>query len=231
VIDDAATQCALRDRARRDGGTVSDLFVAATKGALDAFNEARGADHETMVHGLAVNQRLRQSEASAAGRNNLVGMITISSNSADRRDPASLLRRVIAERKRKLAAGYDLRLAMLGQKLLALSHILPMSLRGPALRPLIDVPLSLIVTNLGVVWPCMENGRPTGKTAIREIGRMELLDVCSCTGVTEKNCGALILRTFLDRLTLAFQFGRHKITDDDADAYAQLVLDHAKRFL
>ena len=56
-----------------------------------------------MLHALPVNLRLRRPHEETAGQGNPLGGIGISSNSADRRDPASLLRWVIAERKRKLA--------------------------------------------------------------------------------------------------------------------------------
>jgi hypothetical protein len=231
VIDDPALQKAWRDRARRDGGSVADLFLAASKLALDAFNEARGADHEIMLHGLAVNQRLRQRPEESAGQTNSLGGIGISSNAADRRDPAVLLQRVIAERKRKLDSGYDFLIGATGRWVSAVGRILPLAIRGRALRPLIDMRLSFVVTNLGVVWPRMENGRPTGETAICEAGRMRLLDVHNSTGSPRGSGGTLILRTFLDRLYLVFSFGRDKATDEDARAYARLVLDHAQRYL
>jgi hypothetical protein len=231
VIEDRAMQQALRERARRDGGSITDLFLAASQGALDDFNGARGADHEIMLTGMAVNQRLRRPVEETSTQGNPMGGIGIPSNSAERRDPEALLRWVIAERKRKLAAGFDYWLSWLGRNLISYGRVLPLGIRPRVLRPFFDVRISFFVTNLGVVLPRMENGRPTGETAIREAGRMELVDVHTSVGATEKNNGALILRTFLDRLYLVFPFGRHKITDEDAEAFSRLVLDHAQRYL
>jgi hypothetical protein len=231
IIEDRALQQAFRERARRDGGSVTDLFLAASKKALDEFNGARGADHDIMLHGLAVNQRVRRPQEETAGQGNPMGGIGIGSNEAERRDPAALLRWVIAERKRKMAAGHDYWLSWFGRQLVAASRVLPLRARPRVLRPVFDIRISYFVTNLGVVLPRMENGRPTGETAIREAGRMELVDVHNSVGATEKNAGALILRTFLNRLYLVFPFGRHKVADADAEVFARLVVEHAHRYL
>ncbi|MHA1568167.1 MAG: hypothetical protein ACTSXZ_01755 [Alphaproteobacteria bacterium] len=231
LVEDRVLQKALRERARRDGGSLSDLFLAASKLALEEFNADRGADFEIMLHGLAVNQRLRRTVEETAGQGNPMGGIGISSNSTDRRDPEALLRWVISERKRKMEAGYDLWLSWLGRQLINWSRVLPVGMRARALRPFFDMRLSFFLTNLGVVLPRMENGRPTGETAIREVGRMQLVDVHTSVGTTEKNGATLILRTFLDRLYLVFQFGQHQIADDDAESFARLVVDHVQRYL
>jgi hypothetical protein len=231
VIDDCALQQAWRDRARRDGGSLSDLFIAASKCALEEFNAARGGDHEIMVHGLAVNQRLRRTREETAGQGVPLGAISVASNSADRRDPESLLRRVIAERKRKMAGGHDYWLSWFGRQLIGMSRALPLGVRWPALRPFFDIRISFMVTNLGVVWPRMENGRPTGETSIREAGRMQLVDLHNSVGTSQKNGGTLILRTFLDRLYLVFPFDRHKIADADAEEFARLVVHRAQCYL
>ncbi len=231
IVDDPALQRAYRDRARRDGGSLSDLMLAAAVRALDEFNGARGADHEIMLTFLAVNQRLRRPVEETAAQGNPMGAIAISSNSADRRDPEALLRHVIAERKRKMAAGYDYLLPWLGSRLIAASRLLPYGWRARALRPFFDARLSFGVTNLGVVLPRMVDGRPTGETAIREAGGMELVDVHTSVGATVKNSGGLILRTFLNRLYFVFPFSRHMTTDEDAEAFARLVLEHAQRYL
>ncbi len=233
LVEDRAVQRALRDRARREGGSMTDIFVAAAKRALDDFNAARGGGGggEIMFFALPVNQRLRRPRAETAAQSNPLGAVTIMSNADDRRDPAALLRWVISERKRKLTGGYDYWLTWLGRKSIAASAILPLGPRSRALRALMGFRVTLAVTNLGVVWPRIENGRPTGETAIRQVGRMELLDVHNNTAQPKTNGGALVLRTFLDRLYLVFQFGRHQIGDADAEEYGRLVLDHAQRYL
>jgi hypothetical protein len=66
--------------------------------------------------------------------------------------------------------------------------------------------------------------RPTGETAIRSVGGLELLDIHLSVGSTKTNGNALFLRTFLNKLYLVFFVGRHKVEDRDAEEFSRLVV-------
>lgn len=232
VFDDPALQQALRARAKRAGGTVSDLMQAAGKLALHEWNRERNAPADVFANGLAVNLRLRlpPAEVAALGGNPMSG-IYVPSLPEHRRDPERLLAYVIAERLRRMAEGQDINLVRTFRRLHLAGRFLPVALRHRLLKPLMDTRLSFFLTNLGVVWPRMENGRPTGETAVREIGDLELLDVHSSVGTTPNNSQALILRTFLNRFYMLFTFGRHRINDVDAAAFSKLVVQKVMTYL
>ena len=231
IMEDPATCLALRDRARREGGTVSDLALAASKLAIDEWNAGRNAPHEIMWHGLAVNQRLRRSAVETKGQGNPMSAVSIASNSYDRRDPSALLRMVIAMRKYKMEQGHDIALGRVSRAILTFGRYLPMSVRYNVIRHLMDMKITFFVTNLGVVWPKMVNGRPTGQTAITRVGEMELVDIHSNVGSTAKNPMGLILRTFRGRLYLIFAVGRHGVTDQDARDFSKLVVGKVLAYL
>ena len=115
-FDDPVLQKALRERARRDGGTFSDLCLAAAKLALQEWNEGRGKPPQVMHHWLAVNQRLRQARTQTSTQNNPLIAIDIPSLPADRKDAQALLRHVISHRVRMLDGGFDVALHRLATR-------------------------------------------------------------------------------------------------------------------
>ena len=230
-IDDPVLQKALRERARRDGGTFSDLCLAAAKLALQEWNEGRGKPPRVMHHWLAVNQRLRQARTQTSMQSNPLIAVDIPSLPADRKDPQALLRHVINRRVRMLDGGFDVALHRVANGIMRAGRIMPISIRYPAVRLIMDHKLSFFLSNLGVVWPRIENGKPTGETAVRYVGDMELVDVLSSIGATFNNPIGLILRTFQGRLCFTFTIGRHRISDGDAQAFTRLVVDKVMRYL
>lgn len=231
IIDDPALQKALRDRARAAGGTLTDLMVAGSKLAIDEWNQSRNAPHDIMIHGIAVNQRLRRDPAETKDQGNPMSGIGIPSNSGHRRDPEALLGYIIEQRKLRLALGHDLTLAQISRAIMRASHLLPPRLRRWALRPIIDMKLSHFITNLGLIWPQVENGKFTGDSAIRRVGELDLLNMYSCVGTTEKNPQVLILRSFLGRLYMDMSYGRWGVNEADAKAFSQLVYDKVIGYL
>lgn len=231
VFTDMKFQKALRDRARRDGGTLSDLVMAALKLALAQWNELKGAPNEIMYYGLAVNQRLRRDASEIGQEGNPMSTITVPSGPEDRKTSQAILDFVIATRKYKLGQGHDVALARLAKKLISFSRAMPMAMRYPFLRIFMDVKISFFLTNLGVVWPKIENGKATGATAIKQVGEMEMLDIHSSVGTTKNNGTALILRTFQNRFYMVFSMGHHKVNHEDALAFSQLAVDKLVSYL
>lgn len=230
-FDDPLLQKALRERARHDGGTISDLCLAAAKLALQEWNEDRGKPPQVMNHWLAVNQRLRQAKMQTSTQSNPLIAVNIPSMPEDRKDPQALLRYVIDYRTRVLDGGFDVALHRLTKGLIQAGRIMPIRIRYPVLRLLMDHKISFLLSNIGVVWPRIENGKPTGETAIRHIGDMELLDVHTSVGATFNNPMGLIVRTFLGRLCFMFTVSRHRVSDADAQGFTRLVVDKVMRYL
>lgn len=225
IIDDPAMQKALRDRARKDGGSLTDLMISGSKLAIAQWNESRNEPVEPLIHGVAVNQRLRRDPLDIQGQGNPMSAITILSDSKDQSDSESLLKYVIEQRKMRLNLGYDVALAKMGYKIFAFSRLFPMSIRHSLVRIIYDIKISHFITNLGVIWPEIEDGRPTGRTAIQKVGDLELLDIHSSVGTTGNNGSVLIIRSFLGKLYMVMVYGRYKVNDADAKEFSQLVYD------
>ncbi|MBZ0271714.1 hypothetical protein K8I61_06735 [bacterium] len=231
IIGDERLQAAFRERARREGGTLSDLALAASKLALEEWNSARGAPPGVMAHGVAVNQRARRRATDTAGQGNPMSAIIVASNAGERGSATGLLRRVVGERIEQMDLGMDVRMARIAAGAMLLTRALPVKTRHAVLRPLFDMPGSFFLTNLGIVWPEIIDGKPTGETMLREAGGLELLEIHGSVGTTPNNALALILRTFRRRLYLTFAVGGHKINRADGQAFADLVVSKMLGYL
>jgi len=231
IIDDTALQKALRDRARKAGGTLTDLMVAGSKLAIEQWNQEHNAPYELMLHGIAVNQRLRRDPSETQGLGNPMSAIGIPSNPGHRRDPEFLLRYIIEQRKLRLALGHDITLAKITRFIMRASHLLPLDIRYRAIRPILDSKLTHFITNLGVIWPKTENGKFTGDSAIRQVGELELQGMYSCVGTTENNPQVLIVRSFLGRLYMDMSYGRWRVNEADAKGFSKLVYDKVLGYL
>ena len=231
IIEDPKEQKAFRDRARADGGSLSDLFMAASKLAMQDFNDSQGVSTEILAHGLAVNMRGRLPAHEIRDMGNPMSGIVIASDRGERRDPVALLRLIAQRRRQILSEGYDIAMSRMLQSISKATRILPAKYRHPLMRLLLDWQISFFLTNLGVVWPRMENGRPTGETAVKRVGDMELVDVHSSVGPTENNGLALILRTFMGRFYCVFAVGLNKISENDARVFSKLVMKKARGYL
>ncbi len=231
IITDADLQKALRARARRNGGSLSDLCMAASKLAMQEWNEARGVPTDILMHGLAVNQRGRKSPAQLKATGNPMSAIAVPTNYAERQDPEALLKLVIQRRTQMLSDGYDITVGNFVQRVGASVRFMPARYRYRFMRKIMDRPISLFLTNLGVVWPRMENGKPTGETAVTRVGDMDIVDVHSSVGTTENNGLALILRTFLNRFYMILAVGLNKTSERDGKEFSRLVAKKTLSYL
>ena len=231
TIDDPLLQKALRDRVRKDGGTLTDLVVASSKLAIEQWNTERDAPADIMYHGIAVNQRLRQDASQTQGQGNPMSAVMIPSSKSERKDPESLLRYVIEQRKIKMSLGHDIALAKLSHVFLRASRIFPMSLRYRILRLIFDMPISHFITNLGVIWPRIVDGKITGETAIRTFGDLELLEMYSSVGSTKNNPQGMIMRTFLGKLYLDAIYGKWGVREQDAKDFSRLIYEKLVGYL
>ncbi len=231
IITDLKEQKAFRTRARADGGSVTDLFMAASKLAMQEFNDSRNTSTEILTHGLAVNLRGRMSPSEIHAMGNPMSAIILPTNRRERHDPQALLRLIVQRRMLMLHDGYDIAVNRVMQSISRKTRFLPSTYRYPLMRLVLDWPISFFLTNLGVVWPRMENGRPTGETAITHVGEMELVDVHSSVSPTKNNALAMILRTFLGRFYCVFAVGLNKISEKDAKEFSRLILGKARSYL
>lgn len=215
---------AMKVRARRAGGTLTDLFLAGSKVALAEWNRERDTPHDIFHHGLAVNLRNRVDPAHIREQGNPMTGFTVCTRADERRDPDTTLRLVIDRRRAKSGQGVDMGMADLTRTFVRRARSLPPAWRYRLLHGLVDIPISFFLTNVGVLWPRFHNGRPTGETALREAGGAFLLDVHLSVGATRSNPLALILQGLNDRLQIIYIVGTHRLTRREGESFADLMI-------
>jgi hypothetical protein len=228
TVADPKLLAALRGRARREGGTLTDLFVAGSMKALEEWNGARGTVPAAMMHALAVNQRRRA--VSEGFQGNPMSMVTVPSREADRRTPDAALAHAVRTRAGKLAAGHDVALIRLAEAIRGPMSYVPPRVRGELTRRFVVRPLSLFITNPGILWPVVADGRVTGGMAITNVGGAEVTGFHLSVGGTEANPLAMILTTFRGALHVDCTVGRHRLTESEARGYLDVVLRRVAGF-
>ncbi|MCZ7586923.1 MAG: hypothetical protein M5R36_28235 [Deltaproteobacteria bacterium] len=87
------------------------------------------------------------------------------------------------------------------------------------------------MSNVGAIWPEIADGRPTGQSVIHQVGDMEIVDIFGGLGFPKENPFGLVVFTFRGRLNMFHPVGRHMITEDEVNAFADLLIDKVNAFL
>ncbi len=231
IIDKYGKIEVLRSRARHLGGSVSDLFVSASKRALCQWNREKGKQSDIFLHSLAVNQRPRAFDPNRKSQANLLSKITIPSTIEDRQDPEQLLGYVSSYRRNMMDQGIDISLLKLAGTSIAISRLFPYSIRARLMHPFLDPKTSMLVSNFGIIWPVVEDGQPTGKTAIDHVGRLKLTDIQFNVGTPKNTPLVLILLTCLGKLQMVLSAASNCISEQEAEDFLDLIEEKAFEYL
>jgi len=193
----------LRKTSKRLGCSVGDLLLAVSAVAVERWVEKEGASADLVSVWTVTNLRDRLGVGPLAA--NQSSAVMIYTDPEDRRDLARLVSMVTAERKRQLAEGCDI------ANFLALIHLIrfwrrfPLRMRRGPVRRILERPCSFVVSNLGLLWPEMKDGRPTGRSFLERAGNLEVMGVDYDFSILRHiGCG-FVVHTF--RGWLQFNFG------------------------
>ena len=231
IIDEYGKLEALRARARDLGGSVSDLFVSASKLALCQWNREKGRQSDIFLHSLAVNQRPRAFNSNKKSQANLLSKVTIPSTSKDRQDPEQLLGYVTSYRRNMMDQGIDISLLRLAGTGIAISRLFPYSVRARLMRPILDQKASMLVSNFGVIWPQIDNRKPSNKTAIQNVGQLKLTDVQFNVGTPKNTPLVLILLTSFEKFQMVLSAASDRVSHEDAKDFLCLIEKKAFQYL
>lgn len=199
TIDDREVTGLLRARARAAGATLTDLMTASAMVAVCEWNEERAADAEVQRFGLAVSRRT--AEDSRHG-NRLSGLL-VGCTRDEIADPSRLVVSLARQRRSAHDAGIDLRLMTMARRLKAVSRHFPGG-RFPLVKADgVRSRLTMTLSNPGIMWPEVVDGRPTGSTAIDHAGGLRLVGHAALIGVGSALRPALIVATLDGRLMIS----------------------------
>lgn len=223
VIDDKKLLKAILARARRNEATLSDLMLAVMKKVVGQWNEQRNAPHSRTRMMLISNLRGRITLPEHAGAG--VAALSLSGGEPRSADPDEACRQVRQWRVDQLRRGNDVALYRFASGLVQAARVLPMKVRRKILRPIMSAAhCTVSISNVGVVWPKIVDGRPTGETAITRVGDFEIDDMLSSPSIGKQLDLGIVCRTLHGRLLINF-------TTDRADFHFDEIQEFRNRFL
>jgi hypothetical protein len=221
IIADPDLQSSIRSSAREHGATMTDLTLAATMRAIAAWNRSQGAEVDVQRAAIAVNQR----SAGLTGNNAISGVLA-GSLSEDLTDPVALMRGLAEQRIRGLELGIDRRLAAASRKMTTLGSLRPLNVvaeRRAASQT--SPPATLVLTNVGVVWPEMVDGRPTSRSFLSEAGGLRVADIVMVPNLDTSGALMVIPMTFDGRFQVIIAGNTAKIQQEELRALTDLVIE------
>jgi hypothetical protein len=152
-----------------------DRLTAATHLAVDEWNCERGISPGELTSSMTVNMRGRYK---ALNNPNNSGLIFLNSTPNERTDPNKLCRSLAMQRMKCFRAQSDFSYYHRLERFNNMARILPFRLRRRTVSFVMDKhQVSVAITLLGVLWPMLKNGRPTGETFLEKSGDLVMTEV------------------------------------------------------
>ena len=226
TADEVAT---LRRWARNEGGTLNDLLLAASGLALQEDAQRKGQRPNRISLWTVVNLRGRLNQKELNGNLNTTYMIDTLPR--DRANLTRLLRRVTHQRQAQQDQGWPVANFRALQRLGRYSRILPLRLRMPILRPLIEAQYSVVLSNVGVLWPEMRGGRPTGRSFLERSGDLNLVGIGIESPPLRRPAYHLVSYTFLGTLHLDLTWLDDVLRPEESQAILDGIESHLRSIL
>lgn len=208
-------------RARTIGTTVNDLLSLSVIRAID---EVLGMPEGTLSLWIPVN--VRSIVKSLKYMSNVTTSINIDLIKSERRDPRRMMERFVSQRKHLLDVGRDYVFLRTLEKLLALSHLMPVRMRKPRLKKLFSQPMTIGVSNMGILWPKIVDGKLTPYTFLENPGGLDILGYDLNFSVDDAVGHGMVAYTFNGRLHVRFSVLNQCMEPEQADSFAALVENH-----
>jgi NRPS condensation-like uncharacterized protein len=212
----------LRNAARRHGCTVNDLLSAAAGLAVDRWAREGGSDPNAVSVWIATNLRGRMGAHETAG--NQASSVMIDTRPADRADLATLAAHVRRERARQMEEGFDVANFLALVRLIRASRVLPLAWRRGALRRMLEQPCSVLLSNMGVLWPEVVGGKLTGRSYLERAAELDVLGVDFDFSLVRSEGYGFVIHTFRERLTFNFGTFTDLLAPHEAENFLDLYL-------
>ena len=220
VIDDPGLLKGLRARVRANEATLNDLLLAVARVAIGQWNDVRAAARERMRFMLITSLHGRTPLAEHGGAG--VSALNFLSEGHGRADLDALVRFFRDRRTDQLARGIDVAYHRTMARMVSALRVFPLDARRAAVRAVAErVPCTFYLSNVGVLWPKVVDGRPTGDSAVLGAGKFRIDDVHSSASVARNIGMGLTCRTHDRRFYLNFVADRWRFTKDEAQGFAR----------
>lgn len=215
VIDDPIVIEGLFSRVRALHATLNDLIFAVTRRVLSRWNRDLKASDERFRFMLITSMKGRTLQREAAGAGVSALNFVSSGHGGAGLDPLILFFRDV--RRDQIARGIDIRFNQAMCRMVSAARLLPLRLRSKLLNPVVNsIPCTFSLSNLGVVWPRIENGRPTLDSEVLGAGDFVISDIHSSASAGRSVGLALAVRIHNRRLYMNFVADRFRFREAEA---------------
>ncbi len=223
VIDDPKLLEGLMARAKKNNATMNDLIMAVERMALAKWNEENGKKGERFRLMIITSLKGRTELPKHAGAGlSALNWVHRQQGEADLDSTIQLYKEI---RSTQLKQGLDILAYKLMTKFVAAARVFPLRIRSKVLHPLAQsVPCTFYLSNIGVMWPRFENGRPTSDSIVKGAGDFEIDDVHSSASIGRSMGLGLTTRTHNQRFYLNFVADRFRFHKAEMQTLVDMIV-------
>jgi hypothetical protein len=212
--------------AKRNEATLTDVLMAGVARSIGAWDREHGLKEDVVRGLLSVNIRTAASADGAEGVR--LSGINVNAVNPERLAPDAAVKLYRDGRKDQLARGADVAFYRLLGTIARGVLAVPVRWREPLARKLLEVPVTFLLSNIGVMWPAIENGRPTARSAVTGAGGLVIDDVHSCPSAAPYVGMLVIARTLGGTLFVNFSCDRRRFTRPEAAALTGRIAEELR---
>jgi NRPS condensation-like uncharacterized protein len=205
----------IKNYCKRHDATLVDALLAAIFRTIGAWDREHGQERQDRINTLlAVNARHRIAglKDQSFGMSGIPFLV---------RRPEDIPFDVLVEwfrdeRKRQLDVGVDVSLMKLLSTVFRAAGALPVRMRAPIIRALSGFSTTFVLSNIGIMWPEVRDGKLTGRSAFTRVGDFELDDNHACPSLTPHVAMGIVTRTLGDRLFINYTTDQARFLPEEA---------------
>ena len=205
-----------------------DWLTAASHLAVDEWNRRRNIAPGTLTTSLTVNMRGRYKNLDNPNNS---ALLFLRSLPHERTDPNEFNQVLAAQRLRHFRSRNDYRYYESLESFNNFLRILPFPARRRLASHILNKhKVSIAITLLGVLWPEIRNGKPTGDTFLSASGDLEVAEVHGLGYKLASNTRLLlVVYLFRNRLNMILGASASLFNRQEAEAFMDLIVDNLMR--
>ena len=215
AIFDGETLRGIKNHCRKHDATLVDVLLPVIFRTIGAWDREHGIAQDLIRAFLSVNTRSRI----PALREQSMGMsgIRLLYRRPEEIPFDDLVGRLRDERVRQLDAGVDVAMINLLTAIFKVLGLLPVRVRAAIVRNVLAFPVTFVLSNVGIMWPEVRDGKLTGRSSFTRVGDFEVDDLHACPSLIPDVGMGIVTRTLGDRLFINYTTDRRRFHEEEAD--------------
>lgn len=224
VLTSEETKHVTRNVSQRSSPFIDGLIAGMAR-SIDQWN----ASYDQKMSGdiiicVTVQMRGRFGEVNTASNSS---SLKIRLGASERRDPDVLYKTVSSRRQMEQESLSDVRVCMASNSLADSIRILPLKIRQKIGHYVCQMRLiPTLIAPFGLMWPEFRNGRRTGDSYLKEVGKLNLMEFHAFPYELGYNCPLILgAYTFRKRLNLQIMASSCLLTAEETVRFTRLLKD------